>query len=112
MPKRPYDYINELPENVFEITTYYNTFNPKFDRYWWDATNNRLIMKPKRMNKYKIVHPMIDKYHDSRFVHMYDINNNQIYVNYDYLEDSYSSCYYLSINHYDFDINYMKNNKY
>ena len=89
-------YIDELPENVFEITHYNNCYNSQFDRYWWDGTNNRLIMKPKRIKKYKIVQPMFDKFHESRFVHMYDINNNQIFVNYDYLEASFSMGYYFN----------------
>ena len=55
----------------------------------------QLIMKPKRMNKYKVVHPMVDKRDNTRFVHMYDINNKQIFVNYDNLEFSYSIGYYL-----------------
>ena len=87
------EYIDELPDNVFE---YIN------DRYWWDSTNNRLIMKTKR-NKYKIVHPMSDKWHDCRFIHLY-INGNKVFMNYDYLINYYSIGYYLSIDNYDYEV--------
>ena len=84
------EYINELPENVFEIKDYISLGEVVlFDRYWWDPTNNRLIMKPKRIKKYKIVHPMIDKRDNTQFVHMFDINNKQTFVNYDYLIEKY-----------------------
>ena len=92
------EYINKLPENVFEIKNYVSLGEyVYFDRYWLDMNKCQVIMKPKRMNKYKIVHPMIDKYHDSRFIHMIDINGKIIFVNYDYLIDCYSIGYYLSI---------------
>ena len=90
------EYINELPENVFEIRNYDNYYNSQFNRYWWDPINNKLIMKPKRGNKYKIVHPMTDKHHENKFVHLYDIDDNQIFVNYDALMYSYSPAYYLN----------------
>ena len=41
------EYIKELPENIFEII---------FSYYWWDDTNQQLIIKDKRNIKYKIVH--------------------------------------------------------
>jgi len=91
------EYINELPENVFE---YIN------DRYWVDIKNNRLIMKTK-LNKFKIVHPMSDKYHDSRFIHLY-IDGNKTYMNYDYLINSHSIGFFLDIDNYDYIIDETK----
>ena len=90
------EYINELPANVFEIKYYNNFYNSQFDRYWIDMNKCQVIMKDKRCNKYKVVHPMINKIDNTRFIHMYDINNNQIFVNYDYLIYSYSIGYYLN----------------
>ena len=90
------EYIDKLPENVYKITSYDTFPIAIFDRYWWDPTENRIIMKPKRIKKYKIIHPMFDKFHDSRFVHMYDINGKQTFVNFDFLEYSYSLGFYLN----------------
>ena len=78
------EYLNELPKNIYEYR----------ERYWWDADNNRLLMKDKRTNKYKVVKPMSDKYHESQFIHIYE-NGKKIYINYDYLTFSYSIGYYL-----------------
>ena len=50
MSKRNYskpEFIDELPENVFEIK-YDNMYNSQFNRYWFDVDNNRIIMKPIR----------------------------------------------------------------
>jgi len=102
------EYIDELPKDVFEISYYGNWLNSKFNRYWWDSMNNRLIMKPKRIKKYKIVHPMYDKFHDSSFVHMFDINDNQIFANYEALILTHSIGYFLSIENYDSIINESK----
>ena len=106
------EYINILPEKVIEIQSYISLGEEVlFNRYYWDVLNNRLIMKlkkPIKNNSYKVVHPMFDKYHEDRFVHMIDINDNHIYVNYDYLINYYSIGYYLSIENYDYEVNISK----
>ena len=55
-----------------------------------------MLMKPKRGNNYKVVQPMVHKVDRSRFVHMIDTQGTKTFVNYDYLEDSYSIGYYLN----------------
>ena len=90
------EYIEELPEKVYDIVSYDTIPIALFDRYWWDPNKNRIIMKPKRIKKYKIIHPMINKLDNTRYVHLYDINGKQTFVNYDYLEFSYSIGYYLN----------------
>ena len=83
MSKRNYskpEFIDKLPENVFEIKYYDNMFNSQFNRYWFDVDNNKIIMKPIRGKKFKIVHPMKDKYHESNFVHLYDIDGNKVFI--------------------------------
>ena len=106
MSKRNYskpEFINELPENVFEIKYYDNMYNSQFNRYWFDVDNNRIIMKPIRGKKYKIVHPMKDKYHqDDKFAHLIDINGNQTFVNYDWFIFSHSIGYYLQPESFDY----------
>ena len=93
---RPAQYIDNLPDDVYEITHRQVMFEDRlFNRYWWDPTNNRLIMKTLRGNKYKIVQPIKDKYHDGRFVYMIDIHGNQTFVNFDGLLIEYSVGYYL-----------------
>ena len=90
------EFIDELPENIYEITEYNVMFEIRlFDRYWWDADDNRLIMKTMRGNKYKVVKPLY-KNDGTRFVHMYDIKGRQTFVNYDWLLYSHSLCYYLN----------------
>ena len=98
------EYIDKLPENVFEIKYYDSCCYPfvLFNRYWFDVENNRIIMRDKRNNKYKIVHPMFDKYHDSYFAHLIDINNEQTYINYGHLIFSHSIGYYLQPESFDY----------
>ena len=81
------EYIDELPENVIPINSYVSCCNGilEFNRYWYDPINSRIIMKPKRGNKFKIVKPMNDKYHDRVFVTLFDVNNRQNWVNYEKL---------------------------
>ena len=55
-----------------------------------DATNQQLIIKDKRNNKYKIVKPMSDKWHDGLFYHLLDNNGNKTYINHEYLIYCYS----------------------
>jgi len=81
------EYIIKLPDNVYEIIT---------SHYWWDAINQQLIIKDKRNNKYKIVKPMSDKWHDGLFYHLFDNDGNKIYVNHEYLIFCYSPAYYLN----------------
>ena len=104
------EFINSLPTSVYEIRFYINAcFGPSlFNRYWWDYINNRIIMKPKRGNRYKIVHPMVDKRDNSKFAHLYDIENRLTFVNYDYLTFSHSTGYYLSIESYDYVVESSK----
>ena len=102
------EYIDELPENVFEIKYYDNMFNSVFNRYWFDVDNNKIIMKPIRNKKYKIIHPMFDKFHDSYFVHMYDVDGNQTYINYGHLIFSHSIGYYLQPESFDYVYNLSK----
>ena len=91
------EYIDKLPENVFEIKNYktYSDEVYEFNRYWWDADKCRIIMKLKRGNKYKVVKPIFDKNHGSNFVHFFDITDNDIWVNYDWIVWSNSIGYYL-----------------
>ena len=96
------EYINELPENVFEIKYYDNMFNSQFNRYWFDVDNNKIIMKPIRGKKFKIVHPMKDKYHESNFVHLYDIDGNKVFINYDWFIFSHSIGFYLQPESFDY----------
>ena len=99
------EYLQALPIKIYEFKSYETMLIPvRFDRYWWDPAMNRLIMKPKRGQKYKVVQPMKDKYHEGRFVHLFDVNDKQIFVNYDWLEFSHSIGYYLSIDNYDYDV--------
>ena len=99
------EYIERLPIMVYEFKSYETMLIPvRFDRYWWDSVMNRLIMKPKQGQKYKVVHPMKDKRSNDRFVHLRDINDKVIFVNYDWLEFSHSIGYYLSIDNYDYDV--------
>ena len=97
------EYINELPENVFEIKYYDNMFNSQFNRYWFDVDNNKIIMRDKRNNKFKIVHPMKDKYHqDDNFAHLIDINGNKTFINYDWFIFSHSIGFYLQPESFDY----------
>ena len=41
------EYIEELPEKVYDIVSYDTIPIALFDRYWWDPNKNRIIMKPK-----------------------------------------------------------------
>ena len=84
--KQPSEFIDTLPVNVIPIRNY-DAWGRIFDfnRYWWDPVNHRIIMKPKRMKKYKIVKPMTDKYHDCSFVYFMDVNDDKIWVNYEKL---------------------------
>ena len=94
------EFINELPENVYEVKSYVGLIQTSlFDRYWWDPLKCRLIMKPLRGKRFKIIHPMI-KHDGTRFVHMLDINGDKIFVNYDYFEFSNSIGYYLNDDYY------------
>ena len=92
------EFIDELPENVIAISNYESMGELfEIDRYWWDPICCRIIMKPKRGNKFRVVKPMTDKYHDCRFAYLYDIADNKIWVNYDYICWSNSIGYYLNI---------------
>ena len=96
--KQPSEFIDTLPEDVFEIKNYISLGEEvEFNRYWYDRINHRIIMKPKHMKIYKIVKPMTDKYHDCRFAYLFDIADNKIWVNYDYICWSNSIGYYLNI---------------
>ena len=82
--RREAEYIDELPENVIPINSYFAITLDRlveFNRYWYDSINSRIIMKPKRGNKFKIVKPMNNKYHDCDFVYLFDIDDNRIWVN-------------------------------
>ena len=83
------EYIDKLPKNVFEIKYYDNMFNSVFNRYWFDIDNNKIIMKPTRGKKFKIIHPMKDKQNEY-FAHLYDIDNKQTFINYEHLIFSHS----------------------
>ena len=87
------EYIDSLPENIIPITKYqaYSEIVFEFNRYWWDPINSSLIMKPKRMKRFKIVKPINDKNHVCDYVYLFDVNNNRIWVNYDRLINQYMS---------------------
>ena len=80
------EFIDTLPKNIIPINIYESCCNGilKFNRYWWDPINSRIIMKPKRGKRFKIVKPMIDN-QKTRFVWLLDVNDFKVWVNYDYL---------------------------
>ena len=101
------EYIDKLPNNTFEIKYYDNMFQPLFNRYWFDVDNNRIIMKDKRNNKFKIVNSMKDKQNET-FAILFDINGNKAFVNYGHIISSNSIGYYLQPDFYDDVVKYSK----
>ena len=86
--RRKAEYIDKLPENVIQINSYDDCSDRHFilNRYWWDPINLRIIMKPKRGKRYKIVKPMNDRRFDEslgiKCVTLIDINDRNVWVCY------------------------------
>jgi len=87
------EYIDELPKDVFEMT---KVLGYEFDRYWIDLNKCRIIMKPKKLNKYKVIKPYYDKWNNTYYFNPIDVNGiahhwryydliiYHTYVNYEY----------------------------
>ena len=72
--------LDELPENVVEIVE---------GKYWIDKDNRRVIRKLKRAKQYRVVQPIIDKWHDEGgYIRLY-INGQRIFKNYNLLLEQY-----------------------
>ena len=91
IPKRRKFIFVELPNDAFEVSKYKGH---RFDRYWWDAKNVRLIMKTVT-GRYKVVQPMEDIRHDHRHVSLYNVDGELVSIDYDKLVWSYSIGFWL-----------------
>ena len=88
------EYIDELPNDVYEMS---KILGYEFDRYWVDLKNARIIMKTKRGNKYKVIHPYYDKWNNTYYFNPIDINNISHHWRYYDVIMSYSPAYYLHV---------------
>ena len=66
--KRTPQYLDELPENVIQIDEYCGR---KFDRYFYDAEEERILMKT-TTGKIKVVN---DAVKNSKYITMADVDN-------------------------------------
>ena len=78
--KRDSIYIDYLPTNAIEFVK---------GRYWIDKDKQRLIMKPKGSNSFKVVQPLTDAWHPLPFVYLY-INGKSKYFNFNKLMNEYN----------------------